>query len=230
MKVLVIIPAYNEEKTIVKVIKEIQSYNDNVDIVVVNDGSKDNTLMQAQKTSARILNLPCNLGIGGAVQTGYIFAYKNNYDIAIQIDADGQHNPKYINQMVSYIEDQGYDLVIGSRFIEKTGYDQTFFRMLGINITSGIIKLLTGKKVYDTTSGYRAANKNIIKIFANEYPYDYPEPITNMKLILLKKKIIEISTEMRKRTEGRSSISVGKSAEYMLKVCLALFISKLKRN
>lgn len=229
MKVLVIIPAYNEEKTIVSVVNEIKENTENVDIVVVNDGSRDNTLEEAKKTSAKVLDLPCNLGIGGAVQTGYLYAYKNNYDVAIQIDADGQHDPKYINELVKCIE-QGNNLVIGSRFVAKTQYKQTFFRMLGINITSGIIKMLTGRKICDTTSGYRASDKEIIKLFANDYPYDYPEPITNMKMILKNKKIAEIPVEMRQRTQGKSSISASKSVEYMLKVCLALFISKLKKD
>ena len=229
MKVLVIIPAYNEEKTIVSVVNEIKENTENVDIVVVNDGSRDNTLEEAKKTSVKVLDLPCNLGIGGAVQTGYLYAYKNNYDVAIQIDADGQHDPKYINELVKCIE-QGNNLVIGSRFVAKTQYKQTFFRMLGINITSGIIKMLTGRKICDTTSGYRASDKEIIKLFANDYPYDYPEPITNMKMILKNKKIAEIPVEMRQRTQGKSSISASKSVEYMLKVCLALFISKLKKD
>lgn len=229
MKVLIIIPAYNEEKTIVSVVNEIKNDTDNVDILVVNDGSCDNTLIETQKTSAKVLALPCNLGIGGAVQTGYLYAYKNNYDVAIQIDADGQHDPKYINELIENIK-KGNDLVIGSRFVKKTGYKQTFFRMLGINITSGIIKMLTGRKIYDTTSGYRASNKDIIKMFANDYPYDYPEPITNMRLILKNKKIAEIPVEMRKRTQGKSSISASKSVEYMFKVCLALFIAKLKKD
>lgn len=229
MKTLIIIPAYNEEKTIKKVVSSIRENTTNVDIVIVNDGSKDNTLTEAKKTDAIVLNLPYNLGIGGAVQTGYLYAYRNNYDIAIQIDADGQHDPKYINEMIENIEQKGYNLVIGSRFIKKTKYNQTFFRMLGINITSSIIKLLTGKKIYDTTSGYRASDKNVIKMFAINYPYDYPEPITNMQLILANKKINEIPVEMKQRTEGKSSISLGKSIEYMFKVCLALFILKLRK-
>ena len=141
-KVLVIVPAYNEEKSIKKVVNDIYEQNiENCDVIVINDGSRDNTYYEAKKTKAIVIDSPNNLGIGGAVQTGYIYAKLNDYDIAIQIDGDGQHNPKYIKDLIAQIE-SGYDIVIGSRFIKRTGYDQTFFRMLGINIISGIIKFM----------------------------------------------------------------------------------------
>ena len=228
-KVLIIIPAYNEEKSIKNVVEETYKNTNNCDIVVINDGSKDNTLNEARKTKAIIIDLPINLGIGGAVQTGYLYAYKNKYDIAIQLDADGQHDSKYINDMVDLIQNGQADMVIGSRFIEKTNYKQTFFRMLGIKITSGIIKLLTGKKIYDTTSGFRAVNKDIISLFSRNYPYDYPEPCTNMEMIIKKKTIKEIPVEMRKRNTGISSISPLKSIKYMLKVILSLFLMRIKK-
>ena len=210
-------------------VNEIMANTNDCDVIVVNDGSKDNTLEEARKTKAIVVNLSSNLGIGGAVQTGYKYALENNYDIAIQIDGDGQHNPKYIPEMVKIIN-TGIDMVIGSRFISKTGYKQTFFRMLGINITSAIIKIITGKKIYDTTSGFRAANKRVIKYFVENYPYDYPEPVTNMQVILKGMKIKEIPVEMRKRQTGISSISPLKSISYMLKVTLSLFISRIKEN
>ena len=216
MKNLVIIPAYNEEKSIKNVVNDIYKKTTECDVIVINDGSKDNTLEVAKKTNATVINLPNNLGIGGAVQTGYLYAYKNNYDIAIQVDADGQHDPKYIPQMVETIKNGQADMVIGSRFVEKTKYKQTFFRMLGINMTSGIIKILTGKKIYDTTSGFRAINKDIIKSFAKNYPYDYPEPCTNMEMILKSKTIKEIPVEMNKRETGISSISPLKSVTNQL--------------
>lgn len=228
-KVLIIIPAYNEEKSIKDVVNKIYENTTDCDVVVVNDGSKDNTYIEAKKTKAIVIDLPNNLGIGGAVQTGYLYAYKNNYDIAIQVDADGQHDSKYINEMVEVLKDGQADMVIGSRFIEKTSYKQTFFRMLGINITSGIIKVLTGKKIHDTTSGFRAINRDIIEDFANNYPYDYPEPCTNMEMILKGKKIVEIPVEMKQRETGVSSISPLKSVKYMLKVILSLFLMKIKK-
>ena len=230
MKVLVIVPAYNEEESIKKVVNEIKSKNKDVDVIVVNDGSKDNTVKEAKNTEALVVDLPCNLGIGGAVQTGYLYAYNNNYDIAIQIDGDGQHDPSYIKQMVEIIQKKQADMVIGSRFIEKTGYKQTFMRKLGNNVLSFIIRILTGKKIYDTTSGYRASNREIIKRFANSYPFDYPEPDTNLQLIVSKKVIKEIPVEMRQRTTGKSFASPLKSVHYMIKVSLALFIARLRKS
>jgi len=151
MKTLIIIPAYNEEECIEGVINKVIA-SCNADVVVVNDGSSDNTYECAKKTKATVIDLPFNLGIGGAVQAGYLYAYKNKYDVAIQFDGDGQHNPEYINTMIKIIEKNEADIVIGSRFIEETGYKQTFSRMLGIRVLRGIIKILTGKKIYDPTS------------------------------------------------------------------------------
>lgn len=228
-KTLIIVPAYNEEGAIRKTVENIKKYNKDCDVLVVNDGSKDDTLLEAKKTEAIVIDLPSNLGIGGAVQTGYLYAKKNNYDIAIQVDGDGQHNPKYIQQMRDMIVNQGYDMIIGSRFVEKTNYKQTFFRMLGINITSGIIKGITGEKIYDTTSGYRAVNREIIEYFASNYPYDYPEPDTNMQMILKGMKLKEIPVEMNQRETGVSSISPLKSISYMLKVTLSLILTGIRK-
>lgn len=228
MKVLVIIPAYNEEENIKTVVESVYDLGLNIDVVVINDGSTDNTFIEASKTKAVVINLPNNLGIGGAVQTGYLYALKNNYDVAIQLDGDGQHNPADIERMLEKIEREDYDMVIGSRFITKTSYKQTIFRRMGIYITSLIIKMLTGKKIHDTTSGYRAINREIIKEFSMNYPYDYPEPETNMRMIMKNKKIIEIPVEMRKRMAGKSFVTPLKSLKYMTKVTLSLFVTKLK--
>ena len=227
-KTLVIIPAYNEEESIKKVVESVYMQNiKNCDVLVVNDGSKDNTYNEAKKTKAKVIDAPNNLGIGGAVQTGYLYAKKYGYDIAIQLDGDGQHDPKYIKELIKEILD-GNDLVIGSRFVEKTKYEQTFFRMLGINMISAVTKLMTGFKIYDTTSGYRAVNKNIIEEFANSYPYDYPEPCTNMHMIKKGYKIKEIPVEMKQRETGVSSISTLQSAIYMFKVILYILLMGIK--
>jgi len=230
MKVLIIIPAYNEQDSIKNVVDKIYEQYENIDVVVINDGSKDNTSIEAKKTKATVIDLPCNLGIGGAVQTGYLYAARNDYDIAIQIDADGQHDSSYINQMVEIIEKGQANMVIGSRFIENTGYKQTFARMLGIRINSSIIQFLTRKKIYDTTSGFRAADKEVIKSFASSYPYDYPEPCTNMEMIIKGKEIKEIPVKMYNRKTGVSSISPLKSIKYMMKVTLSLFLMKIKKE
>lgn len=227
-KTLVIIPAYNEEESIQKVVESVYKQDiENCDVLVVNDGSKDNTYKEAKKTKAIVIDAPNNLGIGGAVQTGYLYAQQNNYDIAIQLDGDGQHDPKYIKNLIKKILD-GNDLVIGSRFIEKTKYEQTFFRMLGINTISTVTKMMTGFKIYDTTSGYRAVNKNIIKEFVENYPYDYPEPCTNMYMIKKGYKIKEIPVEMKQRETGVSSISPLQSVIYMFKVILYIFLMGIK--
>lgn len=147
MNVIIIIPAYNEEENIEAVVESIHKLKIKLDVLVVNDGSTDNTSKVAKKTGAIVIDLPNNLGIGGAVQTGYLYALRNNYDIAIQLDGDGQHDPKDIIKMIEKIEKENYDMVIGSRFIKKTNYKQTFFRMTGIKIMSFIIKTMTGKKI-----------------------------------------------------------------------------------
>mgnify|MGYP000847856483 FL=1 len=227
-KTLIIIPAYNEEESIKKVINSVYEQNiKNCDVLVVNDGSNDNTYKEAKKTNAIVIDSPNNLGIGGAVQTGYLYAKKYNYDIAIQLDGDGQHDPKYIQNLINEIL-KGNDLVIGSRFVKKTDYKQTFFRMFGINIISSIIKLMTHVKIYDTTSGYRAANKNVIEEFVENYPYDYPEPCTNMYMIKKGYKVNEIPVKMKKRETGVSSISPLKSISYMFKVILYIFLMGIK--
>lgn len=228
-KVLIIIPAYNEEAAIRKTIMEIENNDFNCDIVVINDCSQDNTVNEVMKTNAKLINLPNNLGIGGAVQTGYKYAKQNNYDIAIQLDGDGQHKACYIKDLVEEIRN-GYDMVIGSRFVGKRTYKQTKLRMLGINITSEIIEFFTNNKINDTTSGYRAINKEVINEFANNYPYDYPEPITTMRMIIKGKKVKEVEVEMRNRTTGKSSISPIKSIIYMIKVTLSLFLQGIKND
>lgn len=227
-RTLVIIPAYNESEAIEKVVNSVYEQKiENLDVIVINDGSKDNTYEEAKKTKAIVIDSPNNLGIGGAVQTGYLYAQENDYDIAIQLDGDGQHNPKYLKNLIEEVVN-GNDLVIGSRFIEKTSYDQTFFRMLGINVISFTIKLMTGRKIYDTTSGFRASNRNAIDEFVKSYPYDYPEPCTNMRMIKKGYKVKEIPVEMRQRETGVSSISPVKAVVYMFKVTLSILLMGLK--
>lgn len=225
-KILVIIPAYNEEEAIVDTVNKV--LKEKVDCLVVNDCSTDNTYKKALTVNQRVISLPNNLGIGGAVQTGYLYASQHGYDIAIQLDGDGQHNPSYIPMLVSEIE-KGYNMVIGSRFIHNTYYDQTFFRMLGIRIIRFFIKLFSGKTIMDPTSGFRAVDRKIIENFAKDYPYDYPEPTTNLRILKNSNyKVSEVTTVMNQRTTGKSSITPVKSAYYMIKVTLSLFIELLR--
>lgn len=231
MKALVIIPAYNEENSILKTVKNLESERENIDFdyVIINDCSKDNTLKVCKENNLNYINLAINLGIGGAVQTGYKYAYENDYDIAIQMDADGQHSPKYIKDLISGIE-EGNNMVIASRFIDKKGFQSTLIRRIGINLYSIIIKILSGATIKDTTSGYRAVDKKIIKYFAKNYPVDYPEPETNAILAKAKCKIKEIPVEMEARKEGKSSITPLKSIYYAGKVAMAVIIASLTKG
>ena len=229
MRTLVIIPAYNEEGAILDTIRNLKKNNEEVDYIIIDDCSKDNTLKICKENNLNVIHLPVNLGIGGAVQTGYKYAYENNYDIAIQMDADGQHDAKYISALIQKVE-EGYDLVIGSRFIEKQGFQSTFVRRMGINLYSFIIKLFTKKVIKDTTSGYRAVNSKIIKMFARSYPVDYPEPETNAYIAKNNFKIIEVPMEMKTRDTGSSSITPIKSIYYAAKVGLAVMLACIFKN
>ena len=226
-KILVIIPAYNERESILQVIKSLKELPLPLDYVVVNDCSKDDTKEILQKNGTNYLDLPVNLGIGGAVQAGYKFAKENGYDIAIQIDGDGQHNPEYIHNLVQPILDGKADACIGSRFIEKEGFQSSWLRRFGINLLSGCISLFYGQKIHDVTSGFRAVNKGLIEIYAQDYAQDYPEPEALVTAILHHQKIIEVPVEMRERLGGTSSIHSFKSIYYMIKVSLAIICRKL---
>lgn len=232
MKTLIIIPAYNEELNIENTINKITNYNkkskNKIDYIIINDGSIDNTLEICRKNNYNLIPLINNLGIGGAVQTGYKYAKENNYDIAIQFDGDGQHDEKYIDKLIKEIE-KGNDFVIGSRFIgDESEFKSSMFRRLGIKILSLAIKICTGKKIYDPTSGFRAANKEVIKLFANHYPVEYPEPESTVDLIRRKYKVTEIPVKMHEREFGTSSIKPLKSAYYMFSVLIAIFITSIK--
>lgn len=229
-KILIIIPAYNEEKSILKTYKEIEKYNKKnhtkYDCIVINDGSTDQTEKILKENDIPHICLPANLGIGGAVQTGYRYAMYNDYDIAIQYDGDGQHDVNYVKDIVKPIIEDKADFVIGSRFVENVSEFRTSkSRRIGINIISFFIKIVSGKKLYDITSGFRAANKDIIKIFAKDYPQEYPEPITNAKVEKSKFRVEEVAVNMRERSEGKSSIHSWKNAYYMINVCLAILIN-----
>ncbi|WP_145324279.1 glycosyltransferase family 2 protein [Paenibacillus xylanexedens] len=230
MKVILIIPAYNEEKNIAKLLQVLCLDYKNVDVLVINDCSTDNTSKVCDQFNVKVINLPCNLGIGGAVQTGYKFAQMHNYDIAIQVDGDGQHNPEYIKDLVDPLVKNEADLIIGSRYISKIGFQSTFLRRVGINYFSRLLRILTGQLITDPTSGYRACNKRVIEIFAKRYPVDYPEPESIMYLKRNRLRIKEIPVVMEARLEGKSSITLIKSAYYMAKVSLAILIDSLRKQ
>lgn len=226
-KCLIIIPAYNEAKNIEGVADNIIQNYPQYDYVIVNDGSTDATKKVCQKNRYQVLNLAINMGIGGAVQTGYCYARDNDYDIAVQIDGDGQHDVAFLEGMVALIENGQADVVIGSRFVQKEGFQSSLPRRLGIKFLSGLGWILTGVRVRDITSGYRLVNKRFIQIFAQDYPADYPEPEAMVIAAVHGAKIKEYPVVMRERENGTSSITLKRSIYYMIKVTLAMLIRRL---
>ena len=232
MKILVIVPAYNEQDNICKTVADIKENGGNVDYIVINDCSKDRTKDILRENNITYLDLPINLGIGGGVQSGYIYALENGYDIAIQFDGDGQHDAMYLNMLIDPIEKGEADVEIGSRFIEKEGFQSSILRRFGINFLSGLIYALCGVKVRDVTSGMRAVNRKMIALFAEQYAQDYPEPEAILASGMVKARIKEVPVQMRERMSGKSSISAWKAVYYMIKVSIALIIERttMRRN
>lgn len=229
MKSIVIIPAYNEEKSIEKTVEDIRQNAPEFDYVIVNDCSRDATLKVCMEKGMHVLNLPINLGIGGAVQTGYRYAYKNGYDFAVQFDGDGQHDARFLHEMRDYMIEHKLNMLIGSRFIEKEGFQSSGIRRFGIRYFSGLIRLLTGTRVTDPTSGMRMVDRDIIEIYAESYPKDYPEPESVVAILNMGKIVGEYPVVMRERTEGVSSISPLRSVYYMVKVTLAILVEMLRK-
>ncbi len=229
MKKLVVIPAYNEAGSLEKTIKDIKENAEDFDYVIINDCSTDDTLDLCRRNGFSYLNLPVNLGIGGAVQTGYRYAYFHGYDVAVQFDGDGQHSAKYLEAMCEKLVETDTDMVIGSRFINKEGFQSSVARRMGIKYFTFLIKILTGHKITDPTSGMRMINRKILKKFTDDYPRDYPEPESVVTILSEKYKVCEMPVLMNEREEGKSSISLSKSVYYMIKVSLAIFIARLKK-
>lgn len=227
MKILVIIPAYNEAESITNVIAKLKQDMPQADYVVVNDCSKDSTMDKLREAEASYLNLPINLGIGGGVQTGYKYALLNGYDIAVQIDGDGQHDTQYLQAVIQPIIAGEKDIVIGSRFLKKEGFQSSGLRRVGITFLSALIRLCSGVKIYDVTSGFRAVSREYIKIYATDYPVDYPEPEAIVMAALAGARVGEVPVVMKERQGGESSISAFKSVYYMIKVSLAVILCRI---
>lgn len=226
-KVLLIIPAYNEEKNIERVVDNIVQNYPQYDYIVINDGSQDATRDVCRARGYQYLNLSINLGIGGAVQTGYKYAKDKGYEFAVQIDGDGQHDIAYLEKMLPMLENGEADVVIGSRFITKEGFQSSIARRFGIKLLSWLIFVCTGKMIKDVTSGFRAVNKRFIDIYAQYYPMDYPEPEAIVAAVMNRGKIMECPVVMREREEGQSSINFLKSIYYMIKVSLAIIVCRI---
>ncbi len=229
MKKLAIIPAYNEEKSIAQVVEDIRKNAPGFDYVVINDCSTDGTKEVCRKNGLNFVDLPVNLGIGGAVQTGYRYALEKGYEIAVQFDGDGQHDAVYLEEMAEYLVKNRCDMVIGSRFIRREGFQSSQLRQAGIRYFGWLIRLLTGQKVTDATSGMRMVGSSLIREFAADYPRDYPEPESTAAVLLKKKKVEEYPVKMRARTGGVSSISPMKSVYYMIKVSISIIFVWTRR-
>lgn len=228
-RVLVIIPAYNEEGSVEKVILEAKSCLGRADILLVNDGSTDLTYRKAEACGATVLGLPFNLGIGGAMQAGYKYAHEKGYGIAIQVDADGQHDPKEIPKLLGALTEKKADMVIGSRFLGDSEFKPSLMRRIGISIFSQVVSIIVGQKITDPTSGFRAANRKVIRLFASDYPQDYPEAEAVILLHQHRLKVSEVPVGMSERYAGESSITKIRSVYYMVKVLLAIFVDCFKK-
>ena len=235
-RIILVIPAYNEEENILKTYKSIIDYNKkfntNYDVIIINDGSKDSTELILKENNIPHIQLVHNLGIGGAVQTGYKYAYMNNYDIAIQFDGDGQHDINYVSRIIEPILTGETNMSIGSRFVDSNSSDfkSTKARRLGIKLISTFIKIFTGYKIYDVTSGFRAIDKKLIERFSKDYPLEYPEPISTTDILKDGFNIVEVPVSMNERMGGVSSIRSWKNVYYMLNVLLSIIIIGLRRK
>jgi glycosyltransferase involved in cell wall biosynthesis len=223
---LAVIPAYNEESTVGEVVRIIRRELPQFDVLVVDDGSTDATALIAKAEGATVLRHPFNLGIGGAVQSGFKFALENAYDYAVQVDGDGQHGPEQVHKLMTDMDRGGVDMVVGSRFLsEDHHYPAPISRRTGIHIFAFVCSRITGQRVSDPTSGFRLCNRRAIELFARDYPHDYPEVEATLMLHYHRLRMREVPVQMYERGGGSSSISgSGKSAYYMIKVLLAIFI------
>jgi len=228
LRCLIIIPAFNERQSVGKLVRRLRRLVPTYDIVVIDDGSTDDTVRQVPH-EVTVLSLPFNLGIGGAMQTGYRYAALHRYDVAIQVDGDGQHRPSEVEGLVRELVSQNADLVVGSRFLKPTKFRQSVTRMTGIRILSTWIHLLCGLRIQDCTSGFRAANQKVIRAFAHWYPEDYPEPEVILLLHRSGYRVVETIARMRRRMYGSTSISLARGLWYIIKVSVCLLLDTIRQ-
>jgi glycosyltransferase involved in cell wall biosynthesis len=231
-KSLAVVPAYNEAGSIADVVHAIHRLAPDFDVIVVDDGSTDRTELRAREAGATTIRLPFNLGIGGAVQTGFVYAAERGYDYMVQIDGDGQHDPGEVGKLIAAMEaDHSLDMVCGSRFASPdTGYAAPISRRTGIHLFAFTLSKIVRQRVTDPTSGFRLYNRRAIDLFARDYPHDYPEVEAVLMLHAHRLRMIEVPVRMYARGSGRSSITAPKSAYYMIKVSLALLLGLLRRR
>ena len=230
MKCIAIVPAYNEQGSIGGVVDEILAFDASYDVFVIDDASADGTSEEARSHGALVVRLPFNLGIGGAVQTGFRYAADHGYELAIRVDGDGQHNPAELRPLVETVSGGRADICVGSRFVGSEGYRSSRSRRIGIRILARTVSLLTGQRVTDTTSGFQVLNRKAIELFAADYPHDYPEVEAALMLHKHRLRLVEVPVRMRERQAGKSSIRGVHTVYYMAKVMLAILIGALRRR
>ena len=224
------VPALNEEDSVAEVVSELRREAPDFDVLVVDDGSDDATAERATAAGAAVLSHPFNLGIGGAVQSGYRYAYLHGYDVAVQVDGDGQHDPAQLSKLEQGLARSGADLVWGSRFLEDAGYNVPRLRRAGRVIFARVVSLITRRPITDPTSGFRIANRRGIELFARDYPHDYPEVEAILMAHSHDLEISEVAVTMRRRETGSSSINMVNAGYYMVRVLLAIFVGLFRRR
>lgn len=227
-KTIFLIPVYNEEENVASLLEELRSFFPKADVCFINDASRDRTINVLRECDCYYLNLPCNLGVGGAMQAGFMFAYDNGYDYAIRIDGDGQHPPAECSRLIERMGQGDMDMVVGSRFMGMQSYRSTWYRQAGIFGLMAMLSLACRKRITDPTSGFQMVNRAAMCYFANEYPVDYPEPES---LALLRRqgyRFCEVGAVFRARQKGRSSIKHWGTVYYMFKVSVALFVDRCR--
>jgi glycosyltransferase involved in cell wall biosynthesis len=230
---LAIVPAHNEAGAVGPTVAEIHRWAPDFDVLVVDDGSTDATAARAREAGATVLAMPFNLGIGGAMQAGYLYAREHGYEVAVQVDGDGQHDPRYIKDLSARLaSDPALDMVTGSRFLDTDGdgYRSSAARRIGIRVFSSVVSRITGRRVTDPTSGFRMTDRRGIELFARDYPHDYPEIEAILLMHAHRLNSCEIPVTMRARTSGSSTISSSQSIYYMVKVLLAVFVGLFRRH
>lgn len=228
MRVLIIVPAYNEEKSLPLVLRRLRGHCPELDILVVDDASRDGTFRAARQAGLRAISLPENRGIGGAVKAGYNYAVENEYDAAVQFDGDGQHNPAEVEALLAPVREGTADMVIGSRFLDHAGYQSEPVRRLGIHVFARLTSLAIGQRITDVTSGFRAIGPKLLSDFAQSYPTEYPDAAAIIQAKMLGFRIVEIPTIMAPRASGTSSFNLRRQLAYPLKTLLSILTCRLR--
>jgi len=230
VKRIAIVPAYNEERNVGRVIDELRAFDPGLEIVVVSDGSGDRTAEVAAERGAHVIRLPFNLGIGGAVQTGFRYAWEGGFQLAVRVDGDGQHDPAQLGRVLEPVLHGEADIVVGSRFAGDSEYRSSASRRIGIRVLAWVVSRIARQRVTDPTSGFQVLGRRAIRLFAADYPHDYPEVEGMVMVIRHRLRLVEVPVSMRAREHGRSSIGALASVYYMAKVLLALFVGLFRRT